>query len=82
MIYLMGINGCTFRDEHLVSYGSTESLYCIAETNITLYLTGILKRKKLKSLQSIAKIKIKYSCTIILEIKSVTSWGEKIFQEI
>jgi len=36
--YVMGIKECPFCNEHQVLYASVESLYCIPEINITLYV--------------------------------------------
>ena len=33
---MVGIQECTSGDEHWVMYGSTESLYCAPETNLTM----------------------------------------------
>ena len=36
--WMKGIKECTCCDEHLVFYGSVESLICTLETSITLYV--------------------------------------------
>ena len=44
----MGIKECTSHDEHWVMYGITKSLYCIYETNVTLYVKDTrIKNKSL-----------------------------------
>lgn len=37
--WVMGIKECTYQEEHRVGYGSVESLSCIPETNVTLYVS-------------------------------------------
>ena len=42
---VMGINEHTCCDEHRVRYGSVASLYCTPDTNSTLYVNWIKRRK-------------------------------------
>ena len=47
MKYMMGIKEDTCPDEHGMTYGSVESVYCTSEANVTLYVNYTeIKTKK------------------------------------
>ena len=45
MKYMVRIKEWTYCDEHQVMYGSAESLYCMPETDIILYVNLKIKIK-------------------------------------